>query len=281
MSARCTSNSLSEDTPQRAQRLTQALLEETRVICSIPRCSSLLVELLLEAPRCAALVSPGQFVHVEVPDLEAHILRRPLSVYKADATKGTLSLMYQVVGEGTRRMTDLREGTPLSIIGPLGRGWDFKDAQSCLLVGGGVGAAPLLMLAQKLVQQNAQVEAVLGAGTADMLTCQEDFEHVLGAEHVHITTDDGSRGHRGFTTEVAKALIASHDFDYAATCGPEPMQQRVGELTKSAAIQTEVSLERRMACGIGACLGCTVETHEGKKRACVDGPVFAAEEVLW
>ena len=243
--------------------------------------NGVLCELVLQAPYCATQVQPGQFVHLQLPQLEAHILRRPFSVYKASAKEGTITLFYQVVGEGTQHMSTLEAGAKLSVIGPLGRGWQPLSAQHCLLIGGGVGAAPLYLLACKLASQRVQLDVVLGAACADYLCAEDSFVELLSSKHVHITTDDGSKGYKGFTTQIAAELLAHHHFDYLATCGPEPMQKVVAELAKQAGITCEVSLERRMACGVGACLSCVIATEQGKKRACVDGPVFPAQEVCW
>lgn len=238
--------------------------------------------LTMQAPCCAQTVRPGQFVHLELPCFEAHLLRRPFSVYQADAEQGTISLMYQAVGVGTEHLYEVQAGAQTSIIGPVGRGWQVPaDTHKSLLVGGGVGAAPLYLLAEALLASAQEVEVILGARTESLLACEEAFIRLLGTEQVHITTDDGSRGTKGFVTQEVEALIAQQSFDYLATCGPEPMQRAVSLLAEEQGLACEVSLERRMACGIGACLSCVVDTVQGKKRACVDGPVFSSREVVW
>ncbi|MDR2036073.1 MAG: dihydroorotate dehydrogenase electron transfer subunit [Coriobacteriales bacterium] len=251
------------------------------VVSSEARCSGLLYELVLSAPPLAAQVKPGQFVHLALLQAE-HILRRPLSVYQANKDAGTLTLLFQVMGEGTRHLTELTSAQQLQVLGPIGQGWNPPEtAKRALLIGGGVGAAPLYLLAGELNDRGVLTEVILGAATADLLACEASFVTLLTAGQVHITTDDGSRGYKGFTTEVAAQLLAENRYDYVATCGPEPMQRIVAAMTAESGALCEVSLERRMACGIGACLSCVVDTVNGKKRACVDGPVFDAREVCW
>jgi len=262
---------------------TATILVQSRVEVREPSsaCVVHIAEMVLEAPRIARSVKPGQFVHVALPEGGTHLLRRPLSVYKTSTEAGTITLLFQVVGEGTRLLYELAEGTELSLIGPLGQGWKHAEAQSCLIVGGGVGAAPLFLLAQELVAQGAHIEMVLGAATDDLLVCEHSFTELLGKERMYITTDDGSRGLKGFATDAVSELLKVASFDYLAACGPEPMLRKAVELAGRSGIACEVSLERRMACGIGACLSCAVDTVTGKKRACADGPVFKGKEVCW
>lgn len=256
-------------------------LEQGRVISNVKTTHEDLFLLTIEVPTCARAVAPGQFVHLELPFFEAHLLRRPFSVYQASVEQGSIALLYQAVGKGTHHMQELKTDDKVSIVGPIGRGWQTRSAQKCLLVGGGVGAAPLYLLACQLEARGAQVEVVLGATQAAQLVCENSFAGRLSNSCVHVCTDDGSRGHKGLVTALAADLLASHTFDYAAVCGPEIMQRLIAEQTLSAGIRTEVSLERRMACGLGACLSCVVDTTSGKQRACVDGPVFDAQEVMW
>jgi dihydroorotate dehydrogenase electron transfer subunit len=233
---------------------------------------------VLEAPVVAARLEAGQFVHLRLPAFEAHILRRPFSVFELDAERGTLGIAYQVVGEGTRYLAGLESGAALDLIGPLGRGWRVPEtARRVLLVAGGVGLAPLNMLLAPLAKR-CQVHLIAGAQSAERLMPLEGLD---GRIELTVTTDDGTAGHKGFTTDVARELLAQRDFDYIATCGPEPMQRTVAALAREAGVACEVSLERRMACGVGACLSCVVATTAGNKRVCVDGPVFDSQEVIW
>ncbi len=148
---------------------------------------------------------------------------------------------------------------------------------------GGVGAPALNLLGRKLAINGAKVDAVMGAQTASKLVCQEHIECSVkpSGGTIHITTDDGSAGVHGFVTQVSDELIASGEYDYVAVCGPLPMEKNVVKAAIEHDVFCEVSMEKLMACGVGACLGCIVETKTGRKRCCVDGPVFDAAEVVW
>ena len=234
--------------------------------------------MVLRAPAVAATVEPGQFVHIRVAKGRKFLLRRPFSVYRA--FDETIHILYQVVGIGTSEMAEAKEGAKMDLIGPIGRGWKIpEEAKSALLVAGGVGAAPLAMLAERLSENGVSVSVALGALTADELYCLDLFRQT--AQSVVCCTDDGSTGIEGRVTIAASEMLSSGAFDLVYTCGPEVMQQAVVMLARKAAVPCQVSLERLMACGIGACLSCVVATKDGNKRACVDGPVFDADEVLW
>ena len=158
------------------------------------------------------------------------------------------------------------------------------ELRRALLVGGGVGAAPLFMLCQELVGSGVHVDVVLGAQTADALVCLKRYEQLLSRD-VRVATDDGTLGREGFCTSlVEEALAAGVDgkpYQYVACCGPEPLMKIVAGQAAGADVPCQISLEKRMACGVGACLSCVVDTVDGKKRSCVDGPVFDAEKVVW
>ena len=235
----------------------------------------------LSAPRIAGAVRPGQFVHLRVPGMANHILRRPFGVYDRDVQEGTIDVLYQVVGHGTKHMTGLAAGGDLRSLGPLGRGWmQFDGVQRALVVAGGAGAAPLYLFAQQLVDAGAAVDVVLGAQTKGGLVMRQRFADLLGTEPA-CSTDDGTYGTEGFATVPAEQLLAANRYDAVYCCGPEPLMRAVARLAAEAGVACQVSLEKRMACGIGACLSCIVETTEGRKRSCVDGPVFPAEKVVW
>lgn len=242
--------------------------------------------LTVRCPQVAAAVEPGQFVHMLVPGMADHMLRRPFSVYSTNAQAGTMDILYQVVGYGTDHMTTLPQGTACEFIGSIGHGWQVPEgARKVLLVAGGVGAAPLFMLTQQCVERGLDVTVVLGAQTKDALVTRQAYQQVLGCEPL-CATDDGTYGHAGFCTglveqELARAASQGHPFDYLAVCGPLPLMRIVAGMAREAGVFAQVSMEKRMACGIGACLGCIVDTTSGNKRACVDGPVFDASEVVW
>nr|WP_246600011.1 dihydroorotate dehydrogenase electron transfer subunit [Gordonibacter massiliensis (ex Traore et al. 2017)] len=271
----------------RSERTNVALVNERARILANAKVGPNLYLMTLDAPDIAAAIEPGQFVHMKVPGMEAHILRRPFSVYARDVRTGTLEILYQAVGFGSEHMTGLVPGQcgDAELIGPVGRAWHPADAKRALLVGGGVGAAPLFMLAESLAAAGARADVVLGAQTEQALTCRARYEELLDAPP-RCATDDGSFGREGFCTSlVAEALAEASEtgeqYDYLAVCGPEPLMKIVAGMAAEAGVPCEVSLEKRMACGIGACLSCVVDTVDGKKRACVDGPVFDARKVVW
>ena len=215
-------------------------------------------------------VRSGQFVDIAVP---GYYLRRPISV--SDALPDGVVLYYKVVGEGTRVMSAMTPGSSLELLLPLGSGFHpEKCASDALLIGGGLGAAPLYLLAKELLAAGRRATAVLGFNKADEI-CLADELKALGVP-VHIATMDGSVGVKGFVTDAVAA--AKPAFDRFYTCGPLPMMKAV---CKALDAPGEVSLEERMGCGAGFCYGCTVQTAGGPRRVCADGPVFDKEEVLW
>jgi len=235
--------------------------------------------LALHAPRCASKVRPGQFVHLRVATGSDIILRRPFSIHRA--TGDRIEILYQILGAGTLRLAEKAAGDEsMDLVGPLGHGWRTPEGIShALLVAGGLGAAPLGMLAEQLAGRGVAVTVAQGAPSAERLVARDLFERV--ARRVELATDDGSAGEQGFVTGPVTRLLAEERFDVVYVCGPEPMQRAVASLVASVRTECQVSLERLMACGIGACLSCVVSTTDGQKRACVDGPVFDAEEVVW
>jgi dihydroorotate dehydrogenase electron transfer subunit len=224
-------------------------------------------------------VAPGQFVHLRIARGSDIILRRPFSIHRVEGER--IEILYQVLGEGTLRLAKKQVGDDsMDIVGPLGHGWSIPDgAAHALVVTGGLGAAPLGMLAEQLAEKGVALTVAMGAPGVERLLARDLFEAV--ARRVEVATDDGSAGEQGFVTAISERLLAQETFDVVYTCGPEAMQRIVVEQAASAGVSCQVSLERLMACGVGACLSCVVSTRAGSKRACVDGPVFSAEEVVW
>jgi len=256
---------------------THPLLERVEVVRN-ERMAEGVGLLVLRAPRIAASVEPGQFVHLRIEAGADFILRRPFSVHRAG--DGLIEILYQVLGRGTRVMAEKKTGDVMDAVGPLGHGWPLPAGTAhALLVAGGLGAAPLGMLAERLAAAGVAVSVAQGAPTASRLVARELFESV--ARRVEYATDDGSTGERGFVTVVSERLLREDRPDIVYVCGPEVMSRAVVAQAHSAGVACQVSLERLMACGIGACLSCVVTTRDGRKRACVDGPVFDAEEVCW
>ena len=218
----------------------------------------------------SAITHPGQFVELS---LEGLFLRRPISVCNYD--EDCLTLIYKVVGKGTAQMAEMAIGKTVDALTGLGNG--FNDSVEChkpLLVGGGVGVPPLYRLAHNLIAQGKQVSVVLGFNTAAEIFYKEEFE-ALGA-NVVVATADGSVGVKGFVTDaIAQSGIEA---DYFYSCGPLPMLKA---LTQSLDIPGQISLEERMGCGFGICMGCSIQTASGAKRVCKEGPVFGKEEILW
>ena len=215
-------------------------------------------------------VRSGQFVDIDIP---GYYLRRPISV--SDSQPDGVVLYYKVVGEGTKVLSAMAPGAALELLLPLGNGFHPElCSEAALLIGGGLGAAPLYLLAKELLAAGRKVTAVLGFNKADEI-CLVDELKALGVP-VHIATMDGSVGTKGFVTDAIAA--AKPVFDRFYTCGPLPMMKAV---CAALSAPGEVSLEERMGCGAGFCYGCTVQTASGPRRVCADGPVFVKEEVLW
>lgn len=215
-------------------------------------------------------VAPGQFVEVQVEGCREVMLRRPISVHDVDQEAGTMSLLIQIVGNGTRKLAELKEGDKLNVVYPLGHGFSTNIAagSKALLVGGGAGIAPLLHLAKELVAKGVQPTILLGGRTAELIPARHNFE---GIGTLCLATDDGSIGHKG--------LVISHPafaerYDIIYTCGPTPMMKAVARSAAERGICCEVSLENMMACGVGACLCCVTDTDEGHRCVCKEGPVF-------
>jgi dihydroorotate dehydrogenase electron transfer subunit len=256
---------------------THPLLERVEVLAN-DRVAEGVGLLALRVPRIASLVEPGQFVHLRIATGADFILRRPFSVHRAGGE--SIEILYQVLGVGTRELAGKVRGDAMDAVGPLGRGWEVPESvRHALLVAGGLGAAPLGMLAERLAGRGVAVSVAQGAPTADRLVARELFESV--ARRVELATDDGSAGEHGFVTVLSARLLEQDRPDVVCVCGPEAMARTVTAQAADAGVPCRVSLERLMACGIGACLSCVVTTTHGRKRACVDGPVFDAEEVCW
>lgn len=218
----------------------------------------------------SACTAPGQFVNLK---LSGFFLRRPISV--CDYDQNSITIIYKVVGDGTKAMTTMAAGTEIDLLTGLGNGYDITKAGSTpVLIGGGAGVPPMYGLAKALLSSDPQrnVHVILGFNTADEIFYQEEFKK-LGAM-VHVATADGSAGTKGFVTNVLKTL----DYSYFFTCGPAPMFQAIEKIAKTSG---QYSFEERMGCGFGACMGCSCKTKYGNKRICKDGPVLEREEIIW
>ncbi len=239
-----------------------------------------IIRLTLHAPLVAAAAHPGQFVMVRVGDSFDPLLRRPFSIHQVSAG-GDLQLLFKVVGQGTRCLARLRPGEKLDLLGPLGRGFRLQREDPVCLVGGGMGIAPLYFLGKRLLMHGRLPEfdpVLLGAASQRELALLADEFFALGYD-VHTATDDGTLGHHGFVTDLLDPVLPRVSRVYV--CGPYPMMRIVAARCLAAGVECEVSLEAHMACGLGACLGCTVRATEGYAHVCLQGPVFDAGEVAW
>lgn len=238
----------------------------------------------------SGLLRPGQFVNVDVPNDASHILRIPLSFSKADAKNNELELVYAVVGEGTKRLSAMCVGDTSTMVGPCGNGWSLpKSDGRSLLVAGGVGLPPIMACARMLAEKGIGFDVIVGAQTAsrhvepilDELRALPMQQGCDCARTLVLTTDDGTRGMRGFVTTAMQDMLAERSYATCYSCGPNIMMRGVAELAHSQNIACQVSLERMMGCGFGACSCCNVElVGGGFALCCSDGPVFDASEVV-
>ena len=241
------------------------------------------MKMLVLAPKAVQDLRPGQFFHIKWQESRDPFLRRPLSAFTADKQSGTLGLLFRVVGKGTAAMGRLEDGSALSLLGPLGNGWPAPKHKHAVMVGGGIGVAPLVMAADEYAAAGVQVQFLLGATTAsDLLAVSEIIATGAGLE---VATDDGTEGHHGFVTDLLPGAIAALPVrdTVVMACGPGPMLRAVQTVCKDAGADCFVSLEQRMGCGVGACLGCVVRTSvpgNMYKKVCADGPVFDARTVV-
>jgi len=237
--------------------------------------------LTLGAAGIAKGARPGQFVQIRVGDTFEPLLRRPFSIHRA--RKGVFEVLYEVVGQASEILSRNKRGEYLEIIGPLGHGFPLDGNNGILLlVGGGMGVAPLVFLAERLSQKNKNGIVLLGARDKKDILCLKEFRD-LGFD-VKISTDNGSLGFKGRVSELLKQELTTNcqprqDIIIYA-CGPWPMLREITRLSRSFNIPAWISLEEHMACGLGACLGCVVETPSGYQRVCKEGPVFEAGEII-
>lgn len=249
------------------------MIEEGKVVGQkVLNASTKLIEII--APKIAAEAKPGQFVNVKVLNGTAPLLRRPLGVAAVNAIDGTITLIYRIIGETTKLLAEYCNGDRLSIVGPLGNGFAPMPKRA-LIVGGGVGLAPLLYLAAEAGA--ASVDVLMGGRTADELFWTDLYEDYVS--HIYLTTDDGSLGTKGTVMALLPQLLADNDYECIYVCGPLPMMKAVAQTAAAAEIKCQVSLERYMCCGIGACLTCACAGIGKRLKVCTDGPVFWAEEV--
>lgn len=244
------------------------------------------VRLVLAASDASVLpaVHPGQFVEVRIDETPDVLLRRPISIHDWCPSSGTIVLLVQRVGKGTTWLCSRREGDVVNVVMPLGNGFSlpssiFNPSSSAfrpLLVGGGVGVAPLLLLGKELTRMGAEPTFLLGARTENDLLCLTRFEQ---AGRTLVSTENGGAGEKGLVTQ--HSVLEKEHFDFIYTCGPLPMMKAVARVARTKGIPCEASLENRMACGLGACLCCVEDTVDGNVCVCKEGPVFSTERLKW
>lgn len=240
----------------------------------------------LESPYLARTAKPGQFVEVRCSEGNNPLLRRPLGCHKI-SPEG-IEMLYEVVGDGTEILSRKKAGDQIDVIGPLGSGFDIEGhepgtgSRVAVLVAGGIGVAPLVALAEEVARRKTKIYTLIGACKRSHVLCENDFKR-SGAK-VMVATEDGSKGKKGLVTDILKDLLASGPRSPAAiyACGPTAMLKAVAKIARGKRITCQVSLEERMACGVGVCLGCPVKVKAGGyKMVCKDGPVFTAEDIAW
>ena len=261
--------------------------------------SSNCYRMTFESKETACQAKPGQFLHIRCSDNYDPLLRRPISIHSIK--NSVIAVLYKVVGNGTNLLSKKISGEFLDVMGSLGNGFDYQLVSSCqlpILVGGGIGVAPLYFLAQKLVKQRSNVTVLIGANTKCSILCIDEFKK-LDCK-VKISTDNGSYGLHGTVVDLLKKELISENSKFKIqnsklkifACGPIPMLKHINQLVSKYNVSSQVSLERQMACGIGACMGCTVKIRNPKseirnnkvfdyKRVCKDGPVFDIKEIVW
>lgn len=235
-------------------------------------------DLILSAEDIAREAKCGQFVHIACT---GKTLRRPISICEINQAEGTIRLVYEIRGEGTRWLSGCKAGELLDILGPLGNGFTVPStAKYPVFVGGGLGVPPLLEAAKGSAEKST---VLLGFRSRQVMILQQDFERI-GAE-VQLATDDGSAGYHGLVTDLLQQKIDQKKCDYIAACGPVPMLRAVAQAAEKAGISCEISLEERMGCGVGACLVCACKIRRSGQeeylRVCKDGPVFDAKESVF
>ncbi|OGB90492.1 hypothetical protein A2625_00580 [candidate division WOR-1 bacterium RIFCSPHIGHO2_01_FULL_53_15] len=247
-------------------------------------------KLTLVSQYISSHAQPGQFVNVKCSESFDPLLRRPISFHRINTQHRTFELLYEVVGRGSELLTKYFVGEELDILGPLGTGFNIDPEKRIhILVGGGMGIAPLLALGEQI--QNSKVKSqnalyvLIGANNKEHIFGEEEFRKVT--DQVQVATDDGSYGKKGFVSDLLLNFIETelrtHNSELATiyACGPRPMLKAVAEIAQQKKIDCQISMEERMACGIGACKGCATKTAGGYRTVCKHGPVLDAKEIIW
>lgn len=248
-------------------------------VCSAEKLSDKHVLLKLTCHEDLPDMQPGQFVEVRIDSSPSTFLRRPISINFIDRSRNELWLLVAAVGDGTHHLMTLQCGDTVNCVLPLGNGFSGvakERGKKVLLVGGGVGVAPLLWQGMRIKEEGGMPFFLLGART-DKDVLEKNFFESVGK--VFITTEDGTEGEKGFVTN--HSVLKNQNFDFIQMCGPKPMMMAVARYAREKNISCEASLENMMACGLGACLCCVEKTKEGNQCVCKEGPVFNIEKLLW
>jgi len=223
-------------------------------------------------------ILPGSFAEIKINKAGGVFLRRPFSIHDVDYEKNIISFFIKIAGKGTSHLAKCKEGDKVNVILPLGNFFSFPEENEVLLIGGGSGIAPLKIMGKQFKKNGASPTFLIGGKSKNDIFLVDELSKY---GEVFITTEDGSLGEKGFVTH--HSVFDSVDFKYKKiyTCGPEPMMKTIAKFASENNIECEVSLENTMACGIGACLCCVVDTKEGNKCVCIDGPVFNIKDLKW
>ena len=256
-------------------------------------------KMVLDVPYIARLAEPGQFVEIKCSDSFEPILRRPFSIHRLKAQgfpqlrsgqarlKG-IEILYEVIGKGTEILARKKQGNFIDVLGPLGNGFSLPRAHApnlkprAIIISGGIGSAPLVFLAEELTKKKIKTIVLIGAKTKKLILCEKDFKKLTS--EVYVSTDDGTYGCKGFVSKLFHNILKTTESNFETVvyvCGPHGMLRCIAQICEERNFECQVSLEENMACGIGACLGCVVNTKTGNKLVCKDGPVFDASELLW
>ena len=239
----------------------------------------------IKSAYLAANIRPGQFLEVKSSSGLDPFLRRPIGCHRV--VKNCVEMLYEVVGKGTEALSLKKKGEYLSVVGPLGNGFSIiSSPKTAMIVAGGIGVAPLVALAEALRKKKNKVCAIIGARTKSHVLCEKEFKSLRCA--VKIVTEDGSKGCKGLATDVLMSTLSTGSRNLSAiyACGPTGMLKTVAQLAKAKEIPCQISLEERIACGVGVCLGCPIRVRKTLtdfeyKMVCKDGPIFRAEDIAW
>lgn len=231
----------------------------------------------LQSPVEIPNIRPGNFAEIQINNSPEVFLRRPFSILDVDYEKRIISFYVKIIGKGTKQLGDSKKGEKVNIIYPLGNSFGLPESgKKVLIVGGGSGIAPFILLGKELQKNNNTVTFLMGGRSKKDILLTEEFSKY---GEVIATTEDGSHGEKGLVTN--HSVFNSLDVDKIYTCGPDPMMKAIGKIAVQKNIECEVSLENTMACGFGVCLCCVTATEEGNKRVCVEGPVFNVNYLKW